>query len=64
MSRDHTCVVCDMPLTGNLDTYGDDGIEMCWTCYSLWRLKCGFTFTPGLVEHAGEIILGEDEVRR
>jgi hypothetical protein len=27
------CVVCSKPLTGNIDTFGPIGVEMCQSCY-------------------------------
>ncbi len=27
------CTICNKPLTGKLDTYGDVGQEVCWTCW-------------------------------
>lgn len=28
------CSVCQTPLTGGLDTYGDAGSPLCWDCYA------------------------------
>lgn len=28
------CTCCSEPLSGGLDTFGDVGREMCWTCWS------------------------------
>lgn len=28
------CTCCEAPLSGGLDTFGDVGCDMCWTCYS------------------------------
>jgi hypothetical protein len=28
------CIVCDVELTGGLDTYGSYDMPMCWDCYS------------------------------
>ena len=30
---DIKCVICDTPLSGDIDTYGDIGHEMCFTCW-------------------------------
>ena len=31
---DLKCTCCEKPLSGGIDTFGDIGQEMCWTCYS------------------------------
>ncbi len=28
------CTLCNVPLSGRLDTYGPVGDELCWACYS------------------------------
>ena len=34
MRRDLKCAACGKPLTGNLDTFGDVGRELCLDCYA------------------------------
>ena len=32
-----TCFMCQKPLSGGLDTYGDFGMEQCWDCFWRWQ---------------------------
>lgn len=61
------CVVCNKPLNGNLDTFGERGLEMCWEHWSIAGDEPELAMTDsfyglGPHEHSydenGQIIIG------
>ena len=34
------CAICGKALSGELDTYGEVGLPMCWDCWSLIESLC------------------------
>lgn len=59
MTRHLHCIACNTPLSGGLDTYGNPGAELCWSCFGyedmdeteMWCPVCdhGALYTRGVV---------------
>lgn len=44
------CTICETPLTGGLDTYGDTGEELCFDCWNMLE-SADFSSWYGMAPH-------------